>query len=67
MYLCTYVFFIFFIIQSVNRAKFLNIIFLPLFPLGTANSPIVIVPLASIYASLESHRLDFNNDVANLI
>ena len=67
MYLCTYVFFIFFSIQSVNRAKLLKIIFLPLLPLVTANSATVIVPLTSIYASLESHRLNFNNEVSNLI
>ena len=45
------------LIQSVNGAQFLNITFLLLSPAPPATD---IVPLTSIYASLYSHKIDFN-------
>ena len=48
--------------------QFLNIIFLlALFGAATVSCATVIVPLPSIYASLQSHKIDFNNDFSNLI
>ena len=40
------------LMQSVNGVQFLNITFSPLFPPLASNASTVIVPLASIYASL---------------
>ena len=45
--------------QPVNGAQFLNTTSIPLFPPPAANTATVIVPLTSIYASLQSHKLDF--------
>ena len=54
--------------QSVNGAQFLNTASLPaLFELPNACSAAVIVPLTIMYASLKSHKLDFNNQILNLI
>ena len=56
------------LLQSVNGAQFLNTIFLLiLFGLSPACAAIDIVPLASIYASLQSHRLDLNIELLNSI
>ena len=52
------------LMQSVNGAQVLNNILFLLF--GTAGVPVfstVIVPLTGIYASRESHKLDFNIEV----
>ena len=53
--------------QLVNGAKFLNNTCLLLFPSPTANAATVIVPLTSIYASLESRKRYLNIEVLNLI
>ena len=54
--------------QSVNGAQFLNTNFLlALFGLSPACAAIDIVPLTSIYVSLESHKLDLNIEDLNLI
>ena len=59
-------------LQLINGAQFLNIT--PLFPssycLFAAVSPasvIFVLPLTSIYASLQSHKLDFSIAVLNLM
>ena len=55
--------------QLVKGVHFLNIAFLFLL-FGAAAVPVVltvIVPLTSIYASLQSHKLDFSIVVLNLI
>ena len=55
--------------QSIYGVQFLNIIFLFLL-LGAAAVPMfgtVIVHLTSIYTSLQSHKLDLNIEVLNLI
>ena len=55
------------LMQLVNGAKFLNYTCLLLFPSPTANAATVIVPLTSIYASLESRKRYLNIEVLNLI
>ena len=55
------------IMQSVNGAQFLNITSTPLLLPPVANAANVIVPLTSIYASLQLDELDFNIKVLNLI
>ena len=55
--------------QLVNGVQFLNISFL-LALLGAASVPVfvtIIVPLTSIKASLQSHKLDLNIEVLNLV
>ena len=55
--------------QSVNGAQFLNITFLfELFAAASAAAVLltVIFYLTSIYASLQSYRLDFNIIASNL-
>ena len=55
--------------QLVNGVKFLNITFLSVL-FGAAAVPVfttVIDPLTSIYASLQSHKLDLNIEILNLI
>ena len=56
--------------QSVNGAQFLNITFLLALFASTLAAAVLltdIFPLTSIYASLQSHKLDLNVDVLNLI
>ena len=58
--------------QSVNGAQFLKITSVSLssalFPASSVPAPvIVVVPLTSMYVSLQSHKLDFNVEVSNLI
>ena len=56
--------------QLVNGAQFWNITFLlVLFAAAPAASVLltVIFPVTSIYASLQSHKLDLSIDVLNLI
>ena len=56
--------------QSVNGARFLNITFLLALFASTLAAAVLltdIFPLTSIYASLQSHKLDLNVDVLNLI
>ena len=56
--------------QLVNGAQFLNITFLvTLFAAAPASSVLLthIFPLASIYASLQSHKLDLSITVLILI
>ena len=54
--------------ESVNGAQYLNTTFLStLFGLTHAFGATVIVPLASIYTSLKSHKLDFSLDFLKLI
>ena len=55
------------LIQLVNRAQFLNTTCILLFHPPAANAVTVIVPLTSIYESLQSYKLDLNIDVLNLI
>ena len=67
---CLYYYLFISLMQSVNGAQFLNISFLlPLF--ATAGGATMfgtdIVPLKSIYVSLEVHKLDFNKLVLNFI
>ena len=53
----------------VNVAKFLNVTSFYLLFEGVAVPLLstVVVPLTSMYASLWSHKLQFNNEVLNLI
>ena len=56
--------------QSVNGAQFLNITFLLVLFASTLAAAVLltdIFPLTSVYASLQSHKLDLNVDVLNLI
>ena len=58
--------------QSVNGAQFLNIPLLFLssnrFATSSAAAPVIaIVPITSMYASLQSHKLHINIEVLNLI
>ena len=56
--------------QLVNGAQFLNITFLLVFFASASSAAVlltVIVPLTRIYASLQSHKLDFRIVVLNLI
>ena len=56
--------------QSVNGAQFLNITFLLVLFASTLAAAVLltdIFPLTSLYASLQSHKLDLNVDVLNLI
>ena len=56
------------LMQSVNRAQFLNNIFLlALFGLSPTYSVIDVFPLTSIYASLNSRKIDLSIEVLNLI
>ena len=58
------------LMQSVNGAQFLNITFLLALFASTLAAAVLltdIFPLTSIYASLQSHKLDLNVDVLNLI
>ena len=58
------------LMQLVNGAQFLNITFLlVLFAVAPSEAVLltVIVPLTRIYASLSSHKLDFNIAVLSLI
>ena len=58
------------LMQLVNGAQLLNItLSLVLFAAAPAAAVLltVLFPLASIYASLQSHKLDFNILVSNLI
>ena len=60
------------LMQLVNGVQFLNVTPLSLSSscLAAASAPlpvIVIFPLTRIYASLQSHKLDFNFVVLNLI
>ena len=52
--------------QSVNGAHFLNTISILLFPPPAAYAAIVTVLPTSVYASLQSHQVDFNIEVLNL-
>ena len=40
---------------------------MPLFSPSAANAAAFVVPLTSIYASLQSHKSDFNFEVFNLV
>ena len=58
------------LIQLVNGAQFLNITFLLILFAATPAAAVLvtlIVPLTRIDASLQSHKLDFNTVVLNLI
>ena len=56
------------LMQSVNGAQFLNTTSLhTLYELSPACCATDIVPLTTIYASLKSHKLDFNIEILNSI
>ena len=56
------------LMQSVNRAQFLNNIFLlALFGLSPTYSVVGVVPVTSIYASLNSRKIDLSIELLNLV